>query len=101
MLACTLTGATGATGAAGTAAATGAKMGVGVVAATGAVADAAASAGCTSECTTTKVLPASAIGPGAERSASDNTTAAPAVAPIAVATTTIRAVRMKLGAGAR
>ena len=75
--------------------------GAGTAAATGAVAGAAASAGCTSECTTTKVLPASATAPGAERSASDNTTAAPAVAPIAVATTTIRAVRMKLGAGAR
>src|SRR5580692_10310587 len=98
MLACTLAGATGATGAAVT---IGVTTGTGAAATTGAAAGAAASAGCTSECTTTKVLPASAIAPGAERSASDNTTAAPAVAPIAVATTTTRVVRMKLGAGAR
>src|SRR4029077_18184667 len=99
--ACTFAGADGADGAAGAVAATGAMTGAGVAAATGAVARAAASAGCTSECTTTKVLPASVTGPGAERSASDSTTAAPAVAPMAVATTTIRAVRMTLGAGAR
>lgn len=37
----------------------------------------------------------------AGRSISDNTTPAPAVAPIAVATRTTRAVRAKLGAGAR
>jgi hypothetical protein len=35
------------------------------------------------------------------RSTSDKTTPAPAVAPIAVATSTIRAVRAKLGAEAR
>jgi hypothetical protein len=58
----------------------------------------AASAGCTSERTTT-TLP---FGVGSLlRSANVSTTAAPAVAPTAVATMTIRAVRMKLGAGAR
>lgn len=36
-----------------------------------------------------------------ERSTSDRTTPAPAVAPIAVATSTTRAVRAKLGAGAK
>jgi len=36
-----------------------------------------------------------------ERSTSVKTTPAPAVAPIAVATSTMRAVRAKLGAGAR
>ena len=35
------------------------------------------------------------------RSISESTTAAPAVAPMAVATNTTRTVRMKLGAGAR
>ncbi len=48
--------------------------------------------------TTTGALPASASA-SAERPTSDSTTAAPAVAPIAMATTTIRAVRAKLGAG--
>ncbi len=41
----------------------------------------------------------SSLAPG--RSTNETTTTAPAVAPIAVATKTMRSVRMKLGAGAR
>jgi hypothetical protein len=51
----------------------------------------------TSACAANEVFAASAAGRGTK----EMITAAPAVAPIAVATSTMRAVRMKLGAGAR
>ena len=60
-------------------------------------------AGAAASCTlVTMARAATDVSCGAgERSISDKTTPAPAVAPIAVATRTIRAVRAKLGAGAR
>jgi hypothetical protein len=65
--------------------------------ATGGVDGASTSALVTRAWAATEVCAAST----SERSSNDKTTAAPAVAPTAVATMTVRAVRRKLGAGAR
>jgi hypothetical protein len=74
------------------------------VAATGAVADAAGATDGMAAARTLVTIARAATGVfsgSAGRSTSDRTTPAPAVAPIAVATKTTRAVRAKLGAGAK
>ncbi|HEX3936956.1 MAG TPA: hypothetical protein VHX43_05570 [Xanthobacteraceae bacterium] len=88
-------------------AATSADAGVGAeaVSLTGAARDATAAdtggAACTLVTMACAVADAALSPEPAGRSTSDMTTAAPAVAPTAVATNTTRKVRIKLGAGAR
>ena len=94
-LADVMAGATGAAGAPDAAGATGAA---------GTIAGATAATDGTAAVRTLVTIARAAIGVlsgSPERSIRDSTTPAPAVAPIAVATRTTRAVRAKLGAGAK